>query len=135
MEEHSMNEVCEFLKRSGVYYLATDEGGQPRVRPFGTAHIFDGGLYIQTGRKKPVFQQIVANPRVEICAFDKGQTLRVAATLVVDDRLEAEKSLLDAYPSLSGAYQPGDGNNVVLRLTDATATFSAMNAEPRVVKF
>jgi uncharacterized pyridoxamine 5'-phosphate oxidase family protein len=130
-----MNEVYEFLKSAGIYYLATDEGGQPRVRPFGTAHIFEGGLYIQTGRKKPVFQQIVANPRVEICAFDKGQTLRVAATLVVDDRIEAEKSLLDAHPGLAGAYTAGDGNNVVLRLTDATATFSGPSGEARVVKF
>ncbi len=130
-----MQEVCQFLKDAGFYFIATDDNGQPRVRPFGTAHIFEDKLYIQTGRKKDFYRQLTENPQAEICAFHKGVTLRVAATFVTDDRIEAEKSLLDAYPPLQKNYQPGDGNNVVLYLKDATATFGSMHGEPRVVKF
>ena len=97
-----MERVCHFLKDAGVYYLATVEDNQPRVRPFGTAHIFEGKLYIQTGKIKPCSKQIQANPKVEICAFLKGAWLRLAGELVEDDRLEAKKSMLDAYPNLRG---------------------------------
>ena len=73
-----MERVCKFLKDAGTYYLATVEGDQPRVRPFGTAHIFEGKLYIQTGKVKAVSRQLAANPKVEICAFMKGKWLRLA---------------------------------------------------------
>ena len=95
-----MERVCNFLKEAGVYYLATVEGDQPRVRPFGTAHIFEGKLYIQTGKVKPTSQQLLANPKAEICAFHKGTWVRIAGELVEDDRVEARKSMLDAYPNL-----------------------------------
>ncbi len=130
-----MERVCQFLKDAGVYYLATAEGSQPRVRPFGTAHIFEGKLYIQTGRKKPVAQQIAANPRVEICAFRNGEWLRVAAELVEDDRFEARKSMLDAYPELRRMYDENDGNTQVLYLKNAVATFSSFTKAPEVVEF
>ena len=91
-----MQRVADFLKAAGVYYLATVEGDQPRVRPFGTANIFEGKLYIQTGKVKPVSQQIHANPKAELCAFKDGQWLRVACELVEDDRVEARQSMLDA---------------------------------------
>ncbi|MDR0818692.1 MAG: pyridoxamine 5'-phosphate oxidase family protein [Oscillospiraceae bacterium] len=130
-----MQEAYEFLKKAGTYWLATAEGDQPRVRPFGTAHIYDGKLYIQTGKVKPVSKQLAANPKAELGAFDGGQWIRIAATLVSDNNLEAEKSLLEAYPSLADRYQPGDGNIEVLYLKDATATFSSFAGEPKVVKF
>jgi len=130
-----MNKVCEFLKAAGTYYLATVEGDQPRVRPFGTAHIFEGKLYIQTGKSKPVAQQLAANPKVEICAFKDGVWLRVAAELVEDDRVEARKSMLDAYPSLRNMYDENDGNTHVLYMKNATATFSSFTAPAEVVKF
>lgn len=95
-----MEQVAKFLKEADTYYLATVEGDQPRVRPFGTAHIFEGKLYIQTGKSKAVSKQIHANPKVEICAFKGGEWLRVAGELVEDDRREARQSMLDAYPSL-----------------------------------
>ncbi len=95
-----MKRVEQFLKEAGTYYLATVEGDQPRVRPFGTAHIFEDKLYIQTGKVKDVSKQIHANPKVEICAFHNGEWLRVAGELVEDDRLEARESMLEAYPSL-----------------------------------
>lgn len=130
-----MEEVCKFLKEAQTYYLATEEDGQPRVRPFGTAHIFEGKLYIQSGKKKDVAHQIAKNPRVEICAFKNGEWVRVAGTLVEDDRREARVSMLDAYPSLQKMYSADDGNTVVWYIKDATATFSSFTAAPRVVKF
>ena len=130
-----MEQVLQFLKDAGTYYLATDEGGQPRVRPFGTAHIFEGKLYIQTGKKKAVAQQIAANNKVEICAFKDGTWLRLAGELKEDDRLEAKKSMLDAYPDLRAMYDENDGNTLVLYFENATATFSSFTAAPVVVRF
>ncbi len=130
-----MERVEKFLKEAGTYYLATTEGDQPRVRPFGTAHIFEGKLYIQTGKVKDVSKQIHANPKFEICAFKGGDWLRVAGVLVEDDRVEARQSLLDAYPSLQQMYKADDGNTEVFYIKDATATFSSFTKEPEVIKF
>ena len=130
-----MQRVCDFLKEAGVYYLATVEGDQPRVRPFGTAHIFEGKLYIQTGHVKPCAQQLIANPKAEICAFHKGAWVRIACELVEDDRLEAKKSMLDAYPNLRGMYNEADGNTMVLYMKNATATFASFGGAPEIVTF
>ena len=130
-----MERVCEFLKTAGVYYLATVEGDQPRVRPFGTAHIFEGKLYIQTGHVKPCAKQLLANPKAELCAFHNGTWLRIACSLVEDDRVEAKKSMLDAYPNLRRMYDENDGNTMVLYMENATATFSSFTAAPEVVTF
>ena len=130
-----MEKTAQFLKEAGVYYLATVEGDQPRVRPFGTANIFEGKLYIQTGKVKDVSKQIHANPKAEICAFKDGKWLRVACELVEDDRLEAREAMLDAYPELKGMYAADDGNTEVFYLKNATATFSSFTAAPEVVKF
>lgn len=130
-----MEKVCQFLKEAGTYYLATVEGDQPRVRPFGTAHIFEGKLYIQTGKSKAVSKQLAANPKAEICAFHKGTWLRVAGALVEDDRVEARRSLLEAYPGLQKMYAEDDGNTQVLYFKDAVATFYSFTKEPEVIKF
>jgi len=130
-----MQEVFDFLKKAGTYYLATDEGGQPRVRPFGTANIFDGKLYIQTGKAKPCSKQMAANPKVEICAMDGGAWIRIEATVVNDDRREAKVSMLDAYPNLKDMYSPDDDNTQVLYLKNATATISTFTDAPKVIKF
>jgi len=130
-----MQRVCEFLKSAGVYYLATAEGDQPRVRPFGTAHIFEGRLYIQTGKVKAVSQQLAANPKAEICAFKDGVWLRVACELAEDDRIEAKKAMLDAYPNLRAMYNEADGNTQVLYLKNAVATFSSFAAPSESVEF
>jgi uncharacterized pyridoxamine 5'-phosphate oxidase family protein len=130
-----MNEVYEFLKKVKIYYLATIDGDQPRVRAFGTIDLFEDKLYIQTGKSKDVAKQIVQNPKVEICAFDGEQWLRVAATLVDDPRVEAQQHLLDGYPELSGMYKAGDGENQVLYLKDATATFATFSSEPKAITF
>lgn len=130
-----MQRVCDFLKEAGVYYLATVEGDQPRVRPFGTAHIFEGKLYIQTGHVKPCAKQLLANPKAELCAFHNGTWLRIACSLVEDDRVEAKKSMLDAYPNLRRMYDENDGNTMVLYMENATATFSSFTSAPEVVTF
>lgn len=130
-----MERVCKFLKDAETYYLATVEGDQPRVRPFGTAHIFEGKLYIQTGKSKDVSKQLAANNKTEICAFKDGKWLRVAGTLIEDDRVEARQSMLDAYPQLQSMYSADDGNTQVLYFKDATATFSSFTDAPEVVKF
>ena len=130
-----MQRVEKFLKDAGVYYLATVDGDQPRVMPFGTAHVFEGRLYIQTGKIKEVSKQIHANPKVEICAFLNGEWLRVAGTLVEDDRREARQSMLDAYPDLQAMYSADDGNTEVFYFKDATATFSSFTKEPESISF
>ena len=130
-----MQRVEKFLKDAGTYYLATVDGDQPRVRPFGTAHIFEDKLYIQTGKVKDVSKQIHANPKVEICAFMNGEWLRVAGELVEDDRIEARQSMLDAYPSLQNMYKADDGNTEVFYIKNATATFSSFTAAPDTVNF
>ena len=130
-----MQEVYDFLKKAGTYYLATVEGNRPRVRPFGTAHIYDGKLYIQTGKVKDVSKQMGANPNVEICAMTGGKWIRIQATAVEDNRLEANESMLEAYPQLKDRYAADDGNCQVLYLKDATATIASFTEEPRVIKF
>lgn len=130
-----MERICKFLKEAGVYYLATVEGDQPRVRPFGTAHMFEGKLYIQTGKIKPVSKQIAANPKVEICAFKNGTWLRVAGVLEEDDRIEAKKSMLDAYSNLRDRYNENDDNTQVLYLKSGTATFSSFTSSDEVIAF
>ncbi|MBR5636530.1 MAG: pyridoxamine 5'-phosphate oxidase family protein [Pseudobutyrivibrio sp.] len=130
-----MQEVLEFLKTCGTYYLATVDGDQPRVRPFGTIHIFEDKLYIQTGKSKDVSKQIQKNPKVELCGFAQGKWVRVAGELVRDDRIEAKKSMLDAYPSLQNMYFAEDDNTEVLFFKNATATFSSFTEAPRTVTF
>lgn len=130
-----MQEVYEFLKSCGTYYLATVEGNQPRVRPFGTVDIFEGKLYIQTGKVKNVSKQLQANPKAEICAFADGKWLRVEGKLIRDDRIEAKKHMLDNYPELQSMYLAEDDNTEVLYFEDATATFYSFTNEPIVIKF
>lgn len=130
-----MKRVLDFLKSAEVYYLATMDGDQPRVRPFGTIHEFEGKLYIQTGKVKPVSHQIAENPKVEICAFSGGAWVRVACELVEDDRVEAKKSMLDAYPMLRGMYNENDGNTQVFYLKNSAATFSSFGKPSETVEF
>ena len=130
-----MNTIYEFLKNCGTYYLATDDGGQPRVRPFGTIDLFEGALYIQTGKKKDVSKQIHKSPKVEICAFNGSDWIRVTCKAVEDDRVEARKHMLDAYPDLRGMYNENDGNTEVFKLTEGTATISSFTKAPEVIEF
>ena len=130
-----MKEVQDFLKECGVYYLATVEGDQPRVRPFGTAEIFDEHLYIQTGKKKDVFKQISENNNVEICAFKDGKWIRVTGKLVLDDRVEAKKYMLDMNPDLRGMYNELDDNTAVLYFESGQAIISSFTDAPKIINF
>ena len=130
-----MKRVHDFLKKAGVYYLATVEGDQPRVRPFGTINEFEGKLYIQTGKVKPTSHQLMANPKAEICAFLDGTWLRIACELIEDDRIEAKNAMLDAYPNLRGMYDENDGNTQVFYMKNAAATFSSFGGVPEVITF
>lgn len=131
----NMQKVYDFLKDCGTYYIATVDGDQPRVRPFGTINIFEDKLYIQTGHIKNVAKQIAANSKVELCAFNGEQWLRLSGTLVDDGRAEAKKSMLDAYPDLRSMYDEEDENTAVFYFKDATATFSSFTAPEIVVNF
>lgn len=131
-----MKSVYDFLKEVGTYYLATMDDDQPRVRPFGTVNIFEDKLYIQADKGKSVAKQIAANPKVEICAMKGDEWIRVAATLVEDDRVEAQESMLNSYPSLRAMYKTGsDGNTIVYYLKDAVATISSFSHAPIEIKF
>lgn len=130
-----MKRVYDFLKKAEVYYLATVEDDQPRVRPFGTVNEFEGKLYIQTGKVKPTSHQLAVNPKAEICAFTEGSWIRVACELVEDDRFEAKKSMLDAYPNLRGMYDENDGNTQVFYMQNPVATFCLFGKESEEIKF
>ena len=131
-----MKEVYEFLKSCGVYYLATMDGDQPRVRPFGTIYLFEDKLYIQTGKVKPVAHQMKANPKVEISGMTKdGKWIRLAAEAVLDERVEAQAHMLDNYPDLKAMYQPGDGNTEVYYLQNAVAQICSFTEAPKEIKF
>ncbi len=130
-----MERICNFLKEAGVYYLATMDGDQPRVRPFGTALFYEGKLYIQTGKVKPVSKQLAINPKAEICAFKDGVWLRIAGELVEDDRIEAKKAMLDEYSNLRAMYDENDGNTQVLYFKNGVATFSSFTAPAEVIEF
>ena len=131
----NIERVCKFLDDTGTYYLATVEGDQPRVRPFGTALVFEGKLYIQTGKVKNISKQRAANPKAEICAFDGGKWLRVAGELINDDRIAPKAAMLEKHPELKGMYKAEDDNTQVLYFRNATATFSSFTDAPETFTF
>ncbi len=128
-----VEKACQFLEACGTYYLATVEGDQPRVRPFGTVMVYEGKLYIQTGKVKPVSHQLAANPKAEICAFKDGQWIRVSGELANDDRIEAKTAMLDKYPSLKGMYSAEDDNTQVLYFKGGQAVFASFGGAPETV--
>lgn len=131
----AMQKTYEFIKECQTYYLATTEGNQPRVRPFGTINIFEGKLYIQTGKKKRTAHQLAKNPKAELCCFNGKKWLRLSGTLVADERIEAKKSMLDAYPELRRMYDENDDNTIVYYFKDATAYLSSFAEPEEVTKF
>ncbi|MBQ7221842.1 MAG: pyridoxamine 5'-phosphate oxidase family protein [Bacteroidales bacterium] len=130
-----MEQVYEFLKACGTYYIATVDVDQARVRPFGTVNVFEGKLYIQTGHSKDVAKQIAANGKVELCAYNGSQWLRLSGTLVDDERVEAKKAMLDAYPSLRGMYNENDENTAVFYFTNARARLCSFVNPEVVIEF
>ncbi len=130
-----MKEVYEFLKKSEVYYLATIDGDKPRVRPFGTVDLYEGKLYIQTGKVKAVSMQMKNNPKVEISAMCEGKWIRIEAEAVLDENIAAQEHMLAAYPSLQAMYKAGDGNTEVFYLKNATAQICSFTEPAKIIKF
>lgn len=130
-----MKEVLDYLRKCHIFYLATEEGDQPRVRPFGIAEEFEGKVYIQTGKVKNVSKQIQNNNKIEICACDGPTWLRLEAKAFRDDRREAKVYILDKHPELKSMYSPDDENTEVLYLKDCVATFYSFTEAPRRVEF
>ena len=130
-----MNEIYDFLKKCGTYYLATVDGDRPRVRPFGTIDFFDGRLTLQTGKVKAVSRQLLANPNIEICAFNGSEWIRVEAVVEEDSRIEAQEHMLNAYPELKAMYRAGDGNTEIFALTSGKATIASFTVPPKVISF
>ena len=133
--KQGMEKVFNFIKECKTYYIATLDGDQPRVRPFGTIHIFDGKLYIQTGKKKCIAQQLAQNAKAELCCFNGKEWIRLSGELIPDERVEAKKSMLDAYPELRGMYDENDSNTIVYYFKDATAYLSSFSAQEEVIRF
>ena len=129
-----IEKVLAFLDKAQTYYLATVEGDQPRVRPFGTALVYDGRLYIQTGKVKAVSHQLAANPKAEICAFCEGTWVRITGELVNDDTREVKVLMLEKMPMLKGMYSPDDDNMQMLYFKDATAVFTSFTEGTEVIK-
>ena len=137
MKEKNMQEVQAFLKDCGAFFIATVDGDQPRVRPFGVSEIIDGRLYIMTGKVKDVFKQMVKNGKFEICALKKSgsEWMRISGTLINDETLSVKEEFLKRNPGLKSMYKADDGNMAVLYITNGTARFSSFSAPQRTVNF
>ena len=130
-----MREIYDFLKKCETYYLATVEGDQPHVRPFGTVDLFEGRLYIQTGKRKAVAEQMKKNPNIEISGMQGGRWIRITAEAVLDDNIAAQTHMLNAYPSLQSMYQPGDGNTEVYYLKNGTVQICSFTEPAQTIYF
>ena len=127
---NNLNKVLKFLDECQTYYLATVEGDQPRVRPFGTALIYNDKLYIQTGKVKNVSKQLAINPKAEICAFKDGTWIRITGELIEDDTSEVKTMLLDKMPYLRNMYNEDDGNMQMLYFKNAKVVFMSFGRAP-----
>ena len=130
-----MRETYEFLKKCGVFYLATIDNDKPRVRPFGAINIFDDKLYFQTGKIKNVSKQMHQNNHVEICGFSNGEWIRIETEVIFDERIEAKENMLDNNPELKRMYDAHDDNTEVFYLQNAQSTISSFTAENKIFKF
>lgn len=130
-----MKEVFDFLKRCGVYYLATVEGEQPHVRPFTSLNYYNDRIYFQTGKVKPVAHQLKANHKIEISGMAKGSWLRLTGEAVLDESEAAQQSMLDANPGLDKMYAVGDGNIEVYYIQNAKADICSFTDAPKHFEF
>lgn len=133
----NVQEIRDYLHECGTFYIATVDGDQPRVRPFGVAEVYNGKLYIQTGKKKDVFKQMMANPKFEITAVKPSgsEWIRISGKLVNDDSRDAKAYVLDQNPSLKGMYSADDDNTAVLYITDGVAKFCSFTEPAKEIKF
>ena len=131
-----MNEVLEYLKSCGIFYLATEEDGQPHVRPFGAVCAYDDKLYFVTNNQKKVYQQMIKNGKVEICGLSQGTWIRVEGKVKEDLRREARVSMMSANEaSLKSMYTVDDNLITVFYFEHAIATNYSFTTEPKVIEF
>ena len=137
MKDANMQEVQSYLKECGAFFIATADGDQPRVRPFGVSEIIDGRLYIMTGKVKDVYKQMAKNGKFEICALKKSgsEWMRLSGTLVNDETLSVKEEFLNRNEGLKSMYKADDDNMAVLYITNATARFCSFSAPERKVNF
>ena len=129
------NKVCNFLDQVKTYFIATVDGNKPKVRPFGTALVHDGKLYIQSGKGKEVVKQIKNNPFVEICAFDGSKWLRISAELVNDNNHDVKVAMLEKMPELKGMYNADDDSMEMFYMKNAEAVFCSFTSAPEKLNF
>lgn len=130
-----MEEILKYLKECGTFYIATTEGDQARVRPFGAVTEYEGRLYIVTNNKKKVYNQMLANPKIEICGMKNETWLRLEAKAIEEDNKAVREKMLAEYPSLSKIYAVDDGLMAVLYLKEATATIYSFTDKPVITSF
>ena len=133
----AVQEVRDYLHECGVFYIATQDGDQPRVRPFGVAEVLNGKLYIQTGKKKKVFKQMMTNPKFEITAVKPSgaEWIRISGKLVNDESREAKAYVLEKNPELKSMYSADDDNTAVLYITGGVAQFCSFSAPTKEIRF
>lgn len=131
-----MNRIVDEMKKVGVFFVATTDGDQPRVRPFSSVTEFEGNAYICTGNYKEFYRQVKANPKIELSGMYKEGTawLRVSATLVEDERVEVQQAMLDDPTGPKGLYTAGDGRFTVFRLTEIKAVKASFFAPPEIIE-
>lgn len=132
-----MNEVVRlsnYLAKAGVFYLATIEGDQPKVRPLGFQMVVDDVLYFGVGDYKDVYKQLVKNPKLEICATIESEFVRYygEAEFVDDENLVEEA--FKVLPMMKKIYNERTGNKLKLfRVKNAVAEYRSMlNVEERI---
>lgn len=130
-----MNKIVEELKKVKVFYIATSEGDQPRVRPFSTIAEFENNAYICCGNQKEIYKQLSKNPKIELCGmYDGGTWLRVTATVKEDNRIEVQRAVLDDPTGPKQLYTAGDGRFITYKLTEVRALKYNFYAAPEEIK-
>ena len=125
-----MSKVVDFLNEAKIYYIATVEDDQPRVRPFGAAAEHNGKVYMATSNEKNVFKQFVKNPKIEISGMVKGKWIRITGNSIIDETIDAKKAMLNANPFLEKTYNVNDGKLTVFYIDKMKAVVYSYADEP-----
>ncbi|MEJ2110102.1 MAG: pyridoxamine 5'-phosphate oxidase family protein [Acidobacteriota bacterium] len=129
-----MSSAIEFLKANQVFHLATVDGSEARVRPFGFVMNRNGKLYMCTSKAKDVCKQMKNNPEIEISAMGpEGTWLRIRGSIAFDDSREAKMQAFEEAPMLLQIYPKGadDENYVTFYFTEAKATLYSFSEAPK----
>lgn len=121
-----MSSIYDFLKEAGVFFIATEEGDQARVRPFGLVYEFEGKVYFGVGDFKPSYKQLKANPKFEISAVKNNgsEWLRLTAEAVFDDRAEAVNKAFETLPHLRESYPENGEHKLAVFYADKAEAYA-----------